>query len=632
MSSIHADIIVEKEEIGLGTNQRYFGLHFDFHASNEHPIGDRTEQRDILWYLDEAKPDFIQCDCKGHPGCSSYPTKIGHAAAQLHRDNLRIWRDATNQRGLPLFVHYSGIMDEEYIKAHPECAQVNARGEVDRRISPFSPYVTEYLIPQLKELIDEYAIDGAWVDGDCWAIWPDDCSEYTMRHIRKGMTDEERQTVMREGFLSYVKTYVDAVHEYCPSFRITSNWLYSSYVPEIPKIGVDFLSGDYPSFNSVNSARFEGRCIAAQRMPWDLMAWSFIVSNGQDKTAVQLKQEAAQVLALGGGFQIYITQNKDGSARVSGNHVFRDVGEFVRERKTVNFQKRPVAQVGVFYSAKSRYLHSEAFNPAGSIDAITGVVECVLDAQYSAGIVLEYQTDELGQYDIVVVPQWEDMPDSSKQALLGYAQAGGRLMVIGAHAWGQFAGLAGISAGEILTNQQWYFLSDDNIFGGFQGALLSLQSGRGENLYCNKDMRDEAKERAYSTFSYGKGKLCFVPFDLGSHYHTAVSFAMTDLLRRALQSLCPPTVELNRKKIDVALQQDGQALIVNLLNMRGEHANPNALAYDEIPEAVDVQVVVRGHFHHVRMPFRDAFDYQIAEDSVTLHLTSLSIHDAIVLE
>jgi len=68
--------------------ERFFGLHFDFHADNETEIGLRTNAEDIEAYLEAAKPDFIQCDCKGHPGNSSYPTKVGHAADNLKKDNI----------------------------------------------------------------------------------------------------------------------------------------------------------------------------------------------------------------------------------------------------------------------------------------------------------------------------------------------------------------------------------------------------------------------------------------------------------------------------------------------------------------------------------------------------------------
>ncbi|MEZ4900452.1 MAG: hypothetical protein R2822_01095 [Spirosomataceae bacterium] len=63
----------------LRRSDSFVGLHFDFHAgmSDTH-IGQTVTEAMIDSLLSQVKPDFIQIDCKGHPGVSSYPTKIGH--------------------------------------------------------------------------------------------------------------------------------------------------------------------------------------------------------------------------------------------------------------------------------------------------------------------------------------------------------------------------------------------------------------------------------------------------------------------------------------------------------------------------------------------------------------------------
>ena len=40
---------------------------------------------------------------------------------------------------------------------------------IDGKTSVFGPYSDKLLIPQLIELAVDYKLDGAWVDGDCWA-------------------------------------------------------------------------------------------------------------------------------------------------------------------------------------------------------------------------------------------------------------------------------------------------------------------------------------------------------------------------------------------------------------------------------------------------------------------------------
>lgn len=78
--------------------ERFFGLHFDFRAGNEEEIGGATNVADIEHYIRDTRPDFIQCDCKGHPGNACYPTKVGKRADKLVADNLRVWVDTAHKR------------------------------------------------------------------------------------------------------------------------------------------------------------------------------------------------------------------------------------------------------------------------------------------------------------------------------------------------------------------------------------------------------------------------------------------------------------------------------------------------------------------------------------------------------
>ena len=198
--------------------------------------------------------------------------------------------------------------------------------------STFGPYVDEIIIPQLLELAGEYNVDGVWLDGECWGTQVD--YNPKVMEIFKDQTgidisenppvkpgDEHWQKYSdfcREQFRKYMRHYTDSVHKIYPDFQIASNWSFSSKMPEPVTVNVDFLSGDYLWADSVNSARYEGRCLAPQGKPWDLMAWGFRWRNGDrmehcPKHPEQLKQEAAVVLALGGGFQSYYPQKKDGS-------------------------------------------------------------------------------------------------------------------------------------------------------------------------------------------------------------------------------------------------------------------------------------------------------------------------------
>jgi hypothetical protein len=111
----------ETEKQTLRRSDSFFGLHFDFHANkNDSAVGKTFTAEMIDSLLTMVQPDYIQVDCKGHPGISSYPTKVGNAAPGFVKDPLKIWREVTRKHNVALFVHYSGVWDDASAEKHPE--------------------------------------------------------------------------------------------------------------------------------------------------------------------------------------------------------------------------------------------------------------------------------------------------------------------------------------------------------------------------------------------------------------------------------------------------------------------------------------------------------------------------------
>ncbi len=302
----------------LRRSESFFGLHFDFHAREEDKEVGANINRDVVaGILERVRPDYVQCDCKGHPGVSSYPTKVGFAAPRLVGDILRVWREVTAERGVALYVHYSGIFDIKAVQLHPDWARVDEQGHADGQIaSVYGPYVDELLIPQLKELVDEYDIDGVWVDGDCWAaardygpaaleayrsagfanspprlsietVPPWSIRRADMPVLAQGIVMDpsfvQFSEVQREGFRRYLRRYVDELHEHRPSFQIASNWAFTSFMPEPVSADVDYVSGDSATvFGS--DLRLDPRFLVRQGKPWDIMTWTFVGHGPRART------------------------------------------------------------------------------------------------------------------------------------------------------------------------------------------------------------------------------------------------------------------------------------------------------------------------------------------------------------
>lgn len=630
----------EQEMFTLKEIKRFFGLHFDFHAGNENEIGSHTEPTDIEWFIAQAHPDYIQCDCKGHPGNASYPTKVGHPAEKLVKDNLRIWCDTVKKHGLPLFVHYSGVFDIHYAQTHPEDAACDENGKPTAKISVFGPYVHKLLIPQLKELIDNYGIDGAWIDGECWAV-ERDFSENVKPYLRDGLTVQEHTALMREGYLRYVKTYVDEIHAYAPNFKIASNWLYSGVVPGKPEIDVDFLSGDFAANNSVSvyAERFQSRCMAAQNRPWDLMAWSFSPGHHADKSAVQLMQEAAPVLMQGGGFQLYFIQNPDGSAKRIQSDTLRKTAEFVHARRML-FEKKPIAQVGIFYS-ETAYMQlpptevCAMFGNQDALKAVVGTLNVTLDAQYTAGIIYEYQTDTLKNYDIVIVPEWATLDGAIEEKLTAYAEEGGNLLVIGAKACKKFGTRYDTNFREMNEHKLLYITDENGSFCPITDAsdtCEALDIGNGVSaLYSFSDLRT-ALAPAYRIDTIGKGKIGWLPIDFGSAYYRFQSHIHINFFKKLLTDFVKPFVEADRKSIEISLQKAENGLILNLLNTVEGHNAASCLTFDELAPIYDITLRVRKAFSKASMPLGEEFSFETGADETVIRLKRLDVHSIIVLE
>ncbi len=427
----------------------FLGIHFDFHAGEDcKSVGKRTTPEMVELAIDKVKPDYIQIDCKGHAGYSSYPTRVGNPAPGFVGDPLRIWRDVTKKRGISLFMHYSGVWDFKAVADHPDWAAINGDGKPnDRATSVFGPYTDALMIPQLRELAGEYGVDGVWVDGDCWGTTPDygvvavktfceQTGASSAPHKRSDPYWNEWMDFNREGFRQYVRHYVDALKTSHPEFQVISNWAFSDHMPEAVSANVAGLSGDFSPDDSVNSARFAGRCLEDQAVPWDLMSWSFSRKTGKQKPAVQLMQEAAQVLALGGGYQAYFKQDRDGAIRNPAEmDVMAEVARFCRARQAYCHKSVAVPQIALLYSTAGHYRESPSlfhWNGSHGVKVLRKALTEMLQNQYGVQILSEHQLrGHMSQWPVIVVPGWAYLEPHFRDELASYAKSTGSLLLIG---------------------------------------------------------------------------------------------------------------------------------------------------------------------------------------------------------
>ncbi len=654
------------EKSPLRRDESFLGLHFDFHAGEDcTEIGKDVSFGMIEQIIEKVKPDYVQCDSKGHPGVCSYPTLVGTPAPGFIRDQLRIWRDATAKHGVALYVHYSGVWDTSAVKGHRSWARVDEKNKVDKdNTSVFGTYVDELLIPQIKELCDEYSIDGVWIDGDCWAT-SHDYGKNAMKLFREktGIRSVPRKQedpyffefteFCRQGFRDYLQHYVDELHKHKAGFQICSNWAYSSFMPEPVGIEVDFLSGDYPMVNGVNMARMEARCLALQGKCWDLMAWSFISRWNDElgcfstKSATQLKQEAAIVIALGGGIQFYFTQKRDGSIRQWQLEHMDEVAEFCRDRQKVSHKGIPVPQVALLYPGKSYYKKSDRlFNPWSKShkrilqEPMLGILQSLLNSQNIVDITMEHHlTGRIDQYPIVIFPEWEYLDEKLKIELLRYVNDGGNLLIIGPIAAANFQeqlGVGFIGVPELKPN--WLFHRGDLCALKTISQKVVLNAGTfefGKIFYADDIVGENSPAGSISTL--GKGRIAAIYVNLGERYCNAANVVSKNYLHAFVRELFPhPIVEvLGSQYVDVTAYQLDNKLMVSLVNTSGPHGDQNVYVFDEIQKIGPLTIKIHLNKKPIGIteePGTKKMDFQYDGNEIVFVLPCLEINQVFVIE
>ena len=635
--------------------ESFLGIHFDFHAGKDcTEIGKNTTREMVENIIDQVHPDYLQIDCKGHPGLSSYPTNVGHRAPGFVGDPLKVWREVTAERGVALYMHYSGVWDSEAVARHPDWAAVNADGKPnDRATSFYGPYAEKLLIPQLRELAGVYGVDGVWVDGECWASVPD-FGEKSLAAFREatGITDVPRKSsdphwfefleFNREAFRKYLRHYIAEVKQTNPEFQICSNWAYTDHMPEPVSAPLDFLSGDYSPDDSVNSARLSARYLARQGVPWDLMAWSFSrkardAGGSAQKTAVQLMREAAVVLALGGGFQAYYKQKRDGSIFDEQMPVMAEVARFCRARQAICHHAEQVPQIALLFSTPAHYRKATGLF-SRELSRIRGALQALLESQQSVEVLGEHHlAGRLAQYPLIVIPEWEYLEPKFRDALVEYVRGGGNLVVIGPQAAALFQAELGVTAEAPPAEQPRHLFHAEGQVAtrGLTQAVKPGDEAQAFGVLRATAEANSAQQPAATIAPLGKGRIAAVWFDFGRGYLAGRSPVARQFLADLVRELFPePIVEVKGSgDVDVVVNRSGGKLAVNLINMSGPHQTAGIL--DSIAPVGPLEVSIRRAEQPAKVSLEPGgkpleFDYR--DGQIRLTLPQLEIHDIVAVE
>ncbi len=601
----------------------FFGLHYDQHANAQDTVlGKEMTHEHLHEMLSRVRPDWVQCDCKGHAGWTSWPTEVGSTSPGVVRDQVRVYRDVTKQLGIKLGMHYSGVWDSRAVELHPEWGRVNADGSRDTNMTcRLSAYDDELMIPQMLELVAKYDVDGFWVDGENWAsapCWCDDCkAEFAARTGLAGIPLKAGEpnwdawlAFHRDLFVEHVTHYADAVHARKPECLICSNWMYTIRQPDPVTATVDYLSGDYDWVWGADRAAVEGRLLDGRGMTWHLMAWGFTKTNNMGdappwtmKTATNLCQELVEVVALGGAVMVYNTPQRTGWLTGWHQDLLAEVADFCRARKQACFGTKSLPQAAILHLADHFYsCNDPLYNYGSAAQPLEGALHALLESHISTDILIESALDRIAAYKLVVVPEQTRLSAKVLAALEAFAADGGCVLMSGEHLATECPDLIGCSAaGESDGPSQdegekaCYLPVDGKavpVSGPWQPVVLNAGT---EALAYTMSQQDPSKDMtdqpAVTIRKVGKGAVVACHGPLFRNYF----MGHYPLLRRFIGSVIDNlgidwAVKVDGPpRLEVILRQREGKLLVNLINRgAGEMLSPKRVIVEELPPVTDI--------------------------------------------
>lgn len=663
---------------GKWWERAFLGLHYDIHATKDDKnLGANLTEKHLQEQIEKVRPDFIQCDGKGHPGYTSYPTHIGSAAPGLKRDMLRIYRNVASKMNIPLSVHYSGLIDLRAVELHKDWGVIGHDGNLLAEngrtyVCRLSPYIEELMIPQILEIIDIYDIDGFWIDGDNWGVRDCYCTRCRSEFLKRtGLKAPDTRThpdwplwraFQRDTFIKYVKKYTDAVHREKPDCAVCSNWMYTLRQPGEIAVPVDYLSGDFsPSFG-YERAVLEGRYIDCHHKPWNLMSWTgcFTGENlpKQFKTAVHLCQEASAVISCGGGIVFYDNPQRDGTLVDWHHDVLAETANFCRERQAFTQNTFPLPDTAVLLSNEHVWSHNtEPFCVGKGYFGMAGALNILSENHLNVDILDNSRLlKKIKDYNMVVAGEQNPISQEVESALKDYAKNGGTVIISGGHVARKHGRLTGVKAiGPVLecsfplndfghhgANANCWYIQVRNkaipLGGTWQKVKLLDAETLSFLMNGEQPGKDETNFPAVTVRTTGKGQIVAIHGDIMQNYfltrHPLIRVFMADLMdslkiKKRMKTNAPPG-------IDIFLRYGENALFIHMVN---KGANPSLNPYlhvvENIPPAKNIilRLKVDKKPKMVSLePGSRRIKYRFLKGLLTAEVKEVRIHEILVMK
>lgn len=415
----------------LREQMRY--IHLDFHTPRGIEVASRFDEEKFFKTIRETNADSIAIFAKDHYGHSYYPTRIGYPHPDLKFDLFGSMLNACKKAGLKVFAYISVGWDNWVAEKFPQWMQVDSNGVPIlagywRTLCLNSPYTEEYLFPQLREVLENYEIDGIWLDivffmeGACFC-------PYCLKGMEEqGLNPQKEKEHLLFNDLS-VKKFLERtyamVKDIKPEVAVSYNNLVKigarDFLPYLDYWWIEALPHGWGLYYLPLYARYLrtlGKPIAGLTARFQKSWGDF----GSLKPLQHLLWEAGEMLINGTAVGIGDQMNPDGTLEEAVYQRISEVFSFVKEREEWCREAESVPYVAVLTSKQEG-----TFGMGRPSTALLGAVEMLMELHIHFDILDEEST--LTPYSLVILPDVSHISTPMLEKVETYLRNGGSVFL-----------------------------------------------------------------------------------------------------------------------------------------------------------------------------------------------------------
>ncbi|MFC1694021.1 beta-galactosidase trimerization domain-containing protein [Candidatus Latescibacterota bacterium] len=460
-------IVAEAQESVRGWYRNiYRQLHLDAHLGSFDKIYRNFDAEAAAQIFKEA--GFQMVSYMAMDGPSYYPTKIGVPHQGLDRDFVGEMTGALKERGIRTIVYISASSEPRFHKEHPdwiynrdpsrEVVDITKVGNM-ASICLNSPWVEEVAIPQYKEILEWYDVDGFFIDGvhqpylesNCYCKY---CRELYDKEVGGNIpTDDSdpKAFAYRKWANRHMEAYMEKVYRVLsaikPGIAILNNgqWMVSRY-PVTPPDYVMHVCWDTPTpgygFYSYNFSE-EGRYLSTLVDVRPDITWSCMDIDGYLWSDYTMREQEAfmheSAILLAACGRTYLSDNPypSGNPDKALMDAYTSVNKRTVELETYLKKCKPVKDVAVLHSAdsvwsKAPILPCTGWRASPAYQSVCGAHKALIEGHVQMGIVnSEVFLKTIDNYNALILPDQRILSEEESTAVRRFVKNGGVLIATG---------------------------------------------------------------------------------------------------------------------------------------------------------------------------------------------------------